>query len=231
MNQLDVLLLVLFLPFTFRGYFRGLCREIFGLAGSIAGVIAAGAVGPAAAQVLLDEHLAPPAAAHPPGWAVVVVGTAVVAALRGLIAVPRREDALVHGERGARLLPLLRLRRARRRVRLPDEGPGAHLPRGRAPGRRALRRAAARGGGGTGPAPRAPRRGERGGGGVLPGRAARPRRRPGARLPARAWPLRGGDRALRARLGAGRGRGARAPSAHEGPAARGCAHRRPGHAA
>src|SRR5207247_2436591 len=86
----------------------------------------------------------------------------------------------------ARLLPLLRLRRAWRRVRLPDEGPGAHLPRGGAPGRRALRRAAARGGGRARPAPRAPRRGERGGGGVLPGRAARPRRRPGARLPARA---------------------------------------------
>src|SRR2546425_8032380 len=69
MNQLDVLLLVLFLPFTFRGYFRGLCREIFGLAGSIAGVIAAGAVGPAAAKVLLDEHPVPPGAAHPPRWA------------------------------------------------------------------------------------------------------------------------------------------------------------------
>src|SRR5438552_15592577 len=86
MNQLDVLLLVLFLPFTFRGYFRGLCREIFGLAGSIAGVIAAGAVGPAAAKVLLDEHLVPPVAAHPLGWAVVFVGTWVGAALLGRVA-------------------------------------------------------------------------------------------------------------------------------------------------
>src|SRR6266481_880564 len=58
MNQLDVLLLVLLLPFTFRGYSRGFCREAFGLAGSIAGVLAAGAVGPAAAKVLLDERLA-----------------------------------------------------------------------------------------------------------------------------------------------------------------------------
>src|SRR6266513_1381013 len=154
MNQLDVLLLVLFLPFTFRGYFRGLCREIFGLAGSIAGVVAAGAVGPAAAKVLLDEHLVPPVAAHPLGWAVVFVGTwwsprssagspigsrarqpergglrrggapPPRAERRRPLPVPRREDALVHGERGARLLPLLRLRRARRRVRLPDEGPG-----------------------------------------------------------------------------------------------------------
>jgi len=84
MNQLDVLLLVLFLPFTFRGYFRGLCREIFGLAGAIAGVLAAGAVGPAAAKVLLHEHLAPPVAAQPLGWALVFVGTWVVAALLGL---------------------------------------------------------------------------------------------------------------------------------------------------
>src|SRR5439155_1200671 len=99
MNQLDVLLLVLFLPFTFRGYFRGLCREIFGLAGSIAGVVAAGAVGPAAAKVLLDEHLAPPVAAHPLGWAVVFVGTWVVAALLGRIA-DRLASALLLGGRG-----------------------------------------------------------------------------------------------------------------------------------
>src|SRR5204862_7659957 len=73
MNQLDVLLLVLLLPFTFRGYSRGLCREAFGLAGSIAGVLAAGVAGPAAAQVLLDERLAPPVAAQPLGWAGVLV--------------------------------------------------------------------------------------------------------------------------------------------------------------
>src|SRR2546430_16531504 len=66
MNQLDVLLLVLFLPFTFRGYFRGLCREIFGLAGAIAGVLAAGAPGAAAAEGPPPRHPAPPAAAPPP---------------------------------------------------------------------------------------------------------------------------------------------------------------------
>src|SRR6266700_91547 len=72
---LAVLLLVLLLPFTLRGYSRGLCREAFGLAGSIAGVLAAGVAGPAAAKVLLDERLAPPVAAQPLGWAVVFVGT------------------------------------------------------------------------------------------------------------------------------------------------------------
>jgi membrane protein required for colicin V production len=96
MNQLDVLLLVLLLPFTFRGYFRGLCREAFGLAGSIAGVLAAGAVGPAAAQILLDERLAPPVAAKPLGWVAVFVGTCVVAALLGRI-VERLASALLLG--------------------------------------------------------------------------------------------------------------------------------------
>ncbi|HUE30892.1 MAG TPA: CvpA family protein [Verrucomicrobiae bacterium] len=86
MNQLDVLLLVLLLPFTFRGYFRGLCREAFGLAGSIAGVLAAGAAGPAAAKVLLAQGLVPPVAAQPLGWAVIFVGTWLVAALLGRIA-------------------------------------------------------------------------------------------------------------------------------------------------
>src|SRR5881392_4237775 len=121
MNQLDVLLLVLFLPFTFRGYFRGLCREIFGLAGAIAGVLAAGAVGPAAAKVLLHEHLAPPVAAQPLGWALVFVGTWVVAALLGRIA-DRLASALLLGglnrfagmlfasAKGAKSMPAKRLR-------------------------------------------------------------------------------------------------------------------------
>src|SRR3989442_329971 len=96
MNQLDVLLLVLLLPFTFRGYSRGFCREAFGLAGWMAVVLAAGAVGPAAAKVLLDERLAPPVAAQPLGWAVVFVGTWVVAALLGRIA-ERLASALLLG--------------------------------------------------------------------------------------------------------------------------------------
>src|SRR5438552_16386881 len=83
MNQLDVLLLVLLLPFTFRGYSRGLCREAFGLAGSIAGVLAAGVAGAAAAKVLFDGRLGPPGAGRPRGWAGVFVGTWVGAALLG----------------------------------------------------------------------------------------------------------------------------------------------------
>ena len=96
MNQLDVLLLVLLLPFVFRGYSRGLCREAFGLAGSIAGVLAAGAVGPAAAKMLVDERLAPPVAAQPLGWLAVFVGTWLVAALLGRI-VERLASVLLLG--------------------------------------------------------------------------------------------------------------------------------------
>ena len=33
MNQLDALLLLLLTPFALRGYWRGFCREIFGLGG------------------------------------------------------------------------------------------------------------------------------------------------------------------------------------------------------
>ena len=40
--------------------------------------------------------------------------------LRGLLPVPQREDAVVHGEPDQAVLSLLRLRRARHRDRLPD---------------------------------------------------------------------------------------------------------------
>jgi membrane protein required for colicin V production len=86
MNQVDVVLLVLLVPFAFRGYARGLCRETFGLAGTIAGVLAAGAAGPAVAQALLAQRLVPPVAAPVLGGAAVFVGTWVVAALLGRIA-------------------------------------------------------------------------------------------------------------------------------------------------
>jgi len=86
MNQLDALLLVLLVPFAFRGYTRGLCRETFGLAGAIAGVLAAGARGQAVAQVLLEQHLVRPALAPVVGWGTVFVAIWVVAALLGRIA-------------------------------------------------------------------------------------------------------------------------------------------------
>ena len=85
MNQLDVLLLVLLVPFAFRGYTRGLCRGVFGLAGTIAGVLAAGAFGPQVAKALLRDHLVPPAGAEPVGWAAVFLGAWMSGALLGMV--------------------------------------------------------------------------------------------------------------------------------------------------
>jgi membrane protein required for colicin V production len=96
MNQLDAILLVLLVPFAFRGYARGLCRESFGLAGSIAGVLVAGAFGPQVGKVLLERHLVPPVGAQPVGWVVVFFGTWVVAALLGRLA-DRLASALLLG--------------------------------------------------------------------------------------------------------------------------------------
>ena len=59
MNPLDALLLVLLVPFAFRGYFRGFCRETLGLIGLVGGVLAAGAAGPDLARALLAERALP----------------------------------------------------------------------------------------------------------------------------------------------------------------------------
>ena len=56
--------------------------------------------------------------------------------IQGLLPVPRREDALVHGRARQAVLSLLRLRRARHRARLPDGARSPELRRGgRGPGR------------------------------------------------------------------------------------------------
>ena len=60
----------------------------------------------------------------------------------GPLPVPRREDALVHRAREPRHLPLLRLRRARRRDRVPAEDRGHRVRRGRRAARRPGGRAA-----------------------------------------------------------------------------------------
>ena len=85
MSPLDALLLILLVPFAFRGWWRGLCRETFGLVGLSGGVLAAAAAGPDLAKVFLDRHLLPPAAALPVAWAALFVGTFVVADLVGRI--------------------------------------------------------------------------------------------------------------------------------------------------
>src|SRR5262249_49779812 len=62
-NQVDALLLVLLTPFALRGFWRGFCRESFGLAGLLGGALAAAAGGSRLAAVLLGARLLPPVAA------------------------------------------------------------------------------------------------------------------------------------------------------------------------
>jgi membrane protein required for colicin V production len=85
-NPLDALLLILLVPFAFRGYFRGFCRESLGLVGVFGGVLVAAAAGPDLAKALLDEHALPPLAAPAVAYAALFLGTIVVAAIAGRIA-------------------------------------------------------------------------------------------------------------------------------------------------
>ena len=86
MNPLDALLLILLVPFAFRGYFRGFCRESLGLIGVFGGVLAAAAAGPDLAKALLREQALPPFAAWPVAWAAIFLGSILVAAIIGRIA-------------------------------------------------------------------------------------------------------------------------------------------------
>jgi membrane protein required for colicin V production len=85
-NPLDALLLILLVPFAFRGYFRGFCRETLGLVGVFGGVLAAAAAGPDVAEALLDRHVLPGVAAWPVAWAAIFCATFLLASLAGRIA-------------------------------------------------------------------------------------------------------------------------------------------------
>jgi membrane protein required for colicin V production len=62
-NQVDVVLLVLLVPFAIRGWWRGFFRETLALAGLVGGVLAASAGGTAvAAEVAAVTRLSPLAA-------------------------------------------------------------------------------------------------------------------------------------------------------------------------
>ncbi|HYR96350.1 MAG TPA: CvpA family protein [Candidatus Binatus sp.] len=86
MNPLDALLVILLVPFAFRGYFRGFCRETLGLVGIFGGVLAAAAAGPGFAQALVDQKALPAVAAWPVACAAIFVTVLVVAAIAGRIA-------------------------------------------------------------------------------------------------------------------------------------------------
>jgi membrane protein required for colicin V production len=85
-NPLDALLLILLVPFAFRGYFRGFCRETLGLVGIFGGVLAAAAAGQDLAKALLAEHALPGWAAWPVACAAIFLGAVLLAALVGRVA-------------------------------------------------------------------------------------------------------------------------------------------------
>jgi membrane protein required for colicin V production len=85
-NQLDALLLLLLTPFALRGYWRGFCREIFGLAGLVGGAAAAGAGSLALAGLLIARHLVPPAAARPAAFTLLFIAVVLAANLTGILA-------------------------------------------------------------------------------------------------------------------------------------------------
>ena len=86
MNQVDALLLLLLTPFALRGYWRGLCREVFGLAGLVGGAAAAGSGSLALAAILTARQTVPPAAARPVAFAAIFLATVIAARLLGLLA-------------------------------------------------------------------------------------------------------------------------------------------------
>jgi membrane protein required for colicin V production len=84
-NQVDALLLVLLLPFALRGYWRGLVRELFGLAGLVAGAAVAGARSLELATVLVERGWVPVVASRPVAFAGLFLGTVLVARVLGLV--------------------------------------------------------------------------------------------------------------------------------------------------
>src|SRR5258705_532514 len=137
MNQVDALLLVLLVPFALRGWVRGVLREAFGVVGFVSGVIAASARRPRSrgrrsggGRSILGRGDPRGARAGEPRRGRVRRGDAPAprAERGGPLPVPHRENAVVHRERRPRVLPLLRLWRARRPAHLRVEDPVARTP-------------------------------------------------------------------------------------------------------
>jgi membrane protein required for colicin V production len=85
-NQIDVLLLVLLVPFALRGYFRGFLRESLALAGLVGGALTAAAGGSALAAAFVARHLMPPFVATVVAFLSLFLVVYVGAQLLGLIA-------------------------------------------------------------------------------------------------------------------------------------------------
>jgi membrane protein required for colicin V production len=80
------LLLVLLVPFAMRGFWRGFCREGFGLAGLVVGVLLAAAATAPLSAALVARDLAAPPLARALAFATVLLGVVVVANVIGALA-------------------------------------------------------------------------------------------------------------------------------------------------
>jgi len=85
-NSLDLMLLAGMVPFALRGYFRGFCREMFGLAGLVGGALGSAAGMPRLAAALVARDLLSEVWAPPVAFAVLFVGIVVAANLLGRLA-------------------------------------------------------------------------------------------------------------------------------------------------
>jgi len=85
-NQVDVLVLVLLVPFVLRGWMRGVLREGFGVAGVVAGILAAAACSAPVAADLAARGVVAPGRGGVVAAGLVFFATVVAANLGGRIA-------------------------------------------------------------------------------------------------------------------------------------------------
>lgn len=85
MTAVDALLVVLWIPFALRGFWRGLCREVFGLAGWLGGLFAAAASASLAAPHLVERTPVPEPVAPAVAFVAILFACVVGANLLGLV--------------------------------------------------------------------------------------------------------------------------------------------------
>jgi membrane protein required for colicin V production len=83
-SPIDILLLVLLVPFAIQGWRRGLCREGFALLGLVGGLIVAVGTAPAVASMIIAAGK-PELAAYPLALAIVLLSMMVAARIVGAV--------------------------------------------------------------------------------------------------------------------------------------------------
>lgn len=86
MSRLDLILLVLLVPFVLKGSWRGFCRESFGLAGILGGAVAASAYAPVVAAWLDSRHALPVPVVRIAAGVLILFAAMAAAAVLGVVA-------------------------------------------------------------------------------------------------------------------------------------------------